>query len=284
MKYILIHAGRAHRDEFLTVGLVCLITNTIPLVYRRDPTEEELNDPEVWVLDVGRRHDPERHNFDHHQLPVGTMDCALSLVAKAHEVEPSQTYHDLFATAPWYKNTILRDTQGHDAVPRDKAEMEAEAAIESYVLCEFSNSTGRIAVEKRWVTFALDLMSRKVETAKKLVARFEEIQASAQILPVKIRGQEHLVMYGPELDTFGVNAWLEKQGITVIATVTKDPRSGGVCLYRSGELGASLLDFRKIADAPGALFVHTAGFMMTVQPGMDMEDHIVFIRGAAQTT
>ena len=281
MKYVVVHSGRAHRDEFLTVGLVSLITSSIPLVYRRDPTEEELNDPEVWVLDVGRRHEPELHNFDHHQLPVGTLDCALSLVAKAHEVEPGQTYHDLFAPAPWYKNTILRDTQGHDAVPRDKAEMEAEAAIESYVLCEFSNCTGRIAVEKRWVVFALDLMSKKAETAKKLVARFEEIQACAQILPVKIRGQEHLVMYGPELDTFGVNAWLDKQGLDVIATVTKDPRSGGACLYRSGELGASLLDFRKVAESPHALFVHTAGFVMNVRQGLDKAQHLALIEGAA---
>ena len=55
---IVTHAGHAHRDDFLSVCFtlaLCAEYNNEPVVERRNPTEEELNDADVVVLDVGEK-------------------------------------------------------------------------------------------------------------------------------------------------------------------------------------------------------------------------------------
>lgn len=82
IKHIITHPGQAHADDFLSVAIALAHYGCVP-VYRRDPTEEELEDNEVLVLDTGGRHEPERLNFDHHQLPRDAeAECALSLFVR----------------------------------------------------------------------------------------------------------------------------------------------------------------------------------------------------------
>ena len=62
---IVTHSGHAHRDDFLSVCFVlamCSEHQNMPSVYRRDPTESELNDPNVVVIDIGERHEPHLSN------------------------------------------------------------------------------------------------------------------------------------------------------------------------------------------------------------------------------
>jgi uncharacterized UPF0160 family protein len=76
---ILTHPGSAHKDEFLAC---CVLLATAPCpILRREPTEADLADPAIAVVDVGHRHEPALNNFDHHQLPADAAPtCALSLV------------------------------------------------------------------------------------------------------------------------------------------------------------------------------------------------------------
>ena len=65
---ILTHPGGAHFDDITAVGFVLAsYPETEFKVERRVPRKEELDDPEIWVLDIGNRHEPEKLNFDHHQ-------------------------------------------------------------------------------------------------------------------------------------------------------------------------------------------------------------------------
>lgn len=76
---IITHGGGSHRDEFLAC---CLLISECPApIERRDPTEDELADAAIAVVDIGHRHEPELNNFDHHQFPrEADPTCALSLV------------------------------------------------------------------------------------------------------------------------------------------------------------------------------------------------------------
>jgi hypothetical protein len=67
INYAVTHSGPAHRDDVLSVALALSLEGNIP-VYRRNPTPEELDSPNVLILDTGERHEPELNNFDHHQL------------------------------------------------------------------------------------------------------------------------------------------------------------------------------------------------------------------------
>ena len=79
LKLIVTHPGGAHKDDLIAT-CVLIATHGCP-VERRDPTPEELEDAHVAVVDVGGRHDPALHNYDHHQFPrEHEPTCALSLV------------------------------------------------------------------------------------------------------------------------------------------------------------------------------------------------------------
>jgi hypothetical protein len=278
---IIVHGGRAHRDEFLAVGLVAQITSSLPLVFRRNPTSIEIEHPHVWVLDVGREYEPDKRNFDHHQLDH-KEDCTFSLVAKNFKYVTGVTYHELWAGAPWYRCVIAQDNIGQEGmselydIPRN--EITAISAVESYVLGEFAAGGESVAVDPQWVGFARSLIAQKAVSAAELVATLAKINTQAKMLSVRVNGQDMPVFYGPNLEPYGVSAWLDRGKIPAVATVTLNPR-GGVCLYRT-DLGRNLLDFRQCANSAHAMFVHTAGHMMVVRAGLTRDDHISLLKAA----
>ena len=104
MKYLITHPGSKHLDDTLTIALVLSQFPSLP-VFFRNPTEEELNDPEIIVADVGRRYEPKLMNFDHHQLNRSTCAAALymehlGLLHKAHEIWP------------WFEHLEICDSRG----------------------------------------------------------------------------------------------------------------------------------------------------------------------------
>lgn len=78
IKKIITHNGRAHMDDLLAACFLAYKTNA-PIVRKDWPTEEELNDPEICIVDFGKQHDKGLLNFDHHQITGGNV-CAFTLV------------------------------------------------------------------------------------------------------------------------------------------------------------------------------------------------------------
>lgn len=106
LKYILTHPGGAHKDDFLACSL--LIAEHGASVVRRDPTEAELDDAEIAVVDVGGRHAPEQLNFDHHQFPRDhEPTCSLSLVLQHLGI-----YEDALSFCDWLKPAEWLDCRG----------------------------------------------------------------------------------------------------------------------------------------------------------------------------
>ena len=50
--YAITHSGKAHRDEFLALSLL-VARGLIYKIERREPAADELNNPQVWVIDTG---------------------------------------------------------------------------------------------------------------------------------------------------------------------------------------------------------------------------------------
>ena len=83
---IITHAGKAHLDDLMACAIAIahlrIWEDTTDVeIERRDPTDAELKDRAVTVLDVGGRYEPTNGNFDHHQLPRGSKDSAMTLLA-----------------------------------------------------------------------------------------------------------------------------------------------------------------------------------------------------------
>jgi len=70
MAKAIVHDGVFHADDVCAVAMLKLfVTANVDVVRTRDEAilAESLQDSEVWVLDVGKVHDPLMKNFDHHQ-------------------------------------------------------------------------------------------------------------------------------------------------------------------------------------------------------------------------
>ena len=83
---IITHAGKAHLDDLAACAIAIAhlrIWNDLTdiTIERRDPTDTELEDRAITVLDVGGRYEPTNGNFDHHQMPRGSKDSAMTLLS-----------------------------------------------------------------------------------------------------------------------------------------------------------------------------------------------------------
>ncbi len=102
LKYILTHPGGAHKDDFLACSL--LVAKHGAKIVRRDPSEEELDDPRIAVVDIGGRHEPSQLDFDHHQFPRDhEPTCSLSLVLQHLEIyDDARRFCDWLEPAEWF--------------------------------------------------------------------------------------------------------------------------------------------------------------------------------------
>ena len=85
----------------------CVQNIKICCQFTRDPTESELNDPNVVVIDIGERHEPHLSNFDHHQFDRNHEPCcALSLILKDMTI-----YNEAVRAFRWLKPTEKFDSK-----------------------------------------------------------------------------------------------------------------------------------------------------------------------------
>ena len=130
---IITHAGKAHLDDLMACAIAIAhlrIWNDLTdiTIERHDPTDAELEDRAITVLDVGGRYEPTNGNFDHHQLPRGSKDSAMTLLAanlglpngaSIAEYNPGDTKFPMDSMAsfledafPWFRRRAELDSCG----------------------------------------------------------------------------------------------------------------------------------------------------------------------------
>jgi len=288
IKCAVVHASKAHRDEFFALGLALhtgLIQLTTP-VYRRNPTEDELKDPEVLVLDVGMCHEPMLSNFDHHQFRRGTLECTLSLLAKHLFVSEGVTFHDLLEEHPWYRTAILADTRGGDAVAREhglqKYPIEFSSAIDQSILEQMKEGTGVTdnAVDTLILRVAKLVIDRRVEAAVKLKTRFVELDKKATFIPIKninnIQAGFNAIWF--DGDNFGINAFRAKNDLKVAVSICHAGRTEGWALFRYDD--DPRIDFSRLQGHEQINFAHVGGFLAETNERLDREALIVLLSQA----
>jgi hypothetical protein len=84
---IITHDGMFHADELLASALIMHVHGSMQVVRTRELTIVELDDTEIWVLDVGGEYIPRDKNFDHHQnsnLPATNILVLEYMLAQEH--------------------------------------------------------------------------------------------------------------------------------------------------------------------------------------------------------
>ena len=265
IKTIITHPGGAHKDDFLACSV--LLSNHPVSIFRHDPTEQELEDPEVAVVDIGHQHDPKLNNFDHHQLPRDhEPTCALSLVLQKFEI-----YEDTKEFCSWLETTEWFDCRGpHDTAEWLGVDREAMAKLNSpldvTMFQAFARQKEHHPGEPVWevmkmmgtdlVQYVTGLRGRINQVAK--IEEFWDLGQGEDMIKVAF-----VPRTVPEVEeASGGLAWRIKElGLEekVVAMVYPDSRGEGYGMRRYND--SPVVDFSKISVEPEVHFTHNRGFI-----------------------
>ena len=261
LSLILTHPGGSHKDELLACSLLAAV-HRVPIV-RREPTEADLADPGIAVVDVGGEHAPERNNFDHHQFPAEHPPvCALSLVLQHLGV-----YEDARQFCEWLEPAEWFDTRGPNVTAKwlgvDRNAMsKLSSPIDITVLRRFAKAKRLEPGEPLWEMLRY-IGEDLLEYLRDLRSRLDFIAETAEIWSV----DDHEVLYLPRTEpipeepSFGIGRYLESVGknSTVAALIYPDRRGSGYGLSRHNDHPG--YDFTRIEKEPDVHFAHARGFV-----------------------
>jgi len=265
IKTIITHPGGAHKDDFLACSL--LIARHGVSIFRRDPSEEELADSSIAVVDVGLLHEPELNNFDHHQFPRDhPPTCALTLVMQHMGIyDDARMFCDWLEPAEWFdtrgpKKTaewlgVERDIISKMNSPIDMTVLRGFAKQEEHqpgeVIYELMKMVGNDLLEYlTGIRSRLDLVSGYVKRWE-IVSGAETF--SALYLP---RLDDPLEDTSSALARYILVNELDQE---IAAMVYPDSRGEGFGLARFND--HPKLDFTRVEAEPDVHFAHNSGFL-----------------------
>lgn len=262
---IVTHPGGAHKDEFLAVCV--LMAKSGAPVERRDPVEDDLQDPGTAVVDVGGQHDPSRMNFDHHHFPrEHPPTSSISLVLQHYGL-----YEDARVFCPWLEPAEWFDSRGPNRTAEwlgtDRETVaKLNSPIDVTLLRRFAGChhlpPGQPLYEV--MRFIGEDLLTYLETIRAQIA-FTEKHASLWSFPAE--GGPIEVVFLPRTDaptdepSSAVAAYVRAKGWQhrVAATVYPDRRGPGYGIGRWDD--HPRLDFSRVENEPDVPFAHKTGFM-----------------------
>jgi hypothetical protein len=262
---IVTHPGGAHADEVLACS-VLLTVHAVP-IERREPATEDLDRPEVCVVDVGLRHEPERNNFDHHQLPRDhPPTCALSLVLRhLGRYDDARQFCDWLETAEWFDTRGPIETAKWLGTTNDVL-TRLTSPLATTLLRRFSGLTRLEPGTPLW-----EMMRMTGEDIigyiDALRSRLAYLNQHAEFWTVDLAGVPAEILFLPRTDpplddpSFGLDRFIQTRGLQdrIVAVVSPDRRGRGYGLERFRD--NPRVDFTRIAQSPGVHFAHARGFV-----------------------
>ncbi|MES2475553.1 MAG: MYG1 family protein [Verrucomicrobiota bacterium] len=262
---ILTHPGGSHKDEFLACCLL-LAENAVPIV-RREPTDADLADVSIAVVDVGHEHDPARGNFDHHQFPKDhPPTCSLSLVLQQLGVyEEARMFCDWLEPAEWFDTRGPVETAKWLGVARETL-FKLNSPIDTTLLRRFAAESELNPGEPLWEVMRW-IGSDLLAYLKNLRARLDFIGQVGEFWEIETPSGPFKVLFLPRTDPLpdepsaGLARFIDgrpDQG-EVAGLVYPDRRGNGYGLSRHNDHAG--LDFTKIQDEADVHFAHARGFV-----------------------
>ena len=262
---ILTHPGGAHADEFLACSVLLAIHPA--RIVRREPTPDDLARTDVCVVDVGHRHDPALHNFDHHQLPKDhPPTCALSLVLQHLGLyDDARQFCDWLEAAEWFDARGPVHTAKWLGTTTDTL-ARLNSPVQSALLRRFAQTVQLDAGEPLWEMMRV-IGGDIIDYIKSLRTRLDFLARHAAFWTLELAGRPAQVLFLPRTEplpeepSFGLDRFIQSQGLgeEVIAIVSPDRRGSGYGLERYRD--NPRLDFTRLDGYPGVHFTHARGFV-----------------------
>ena len=264
-RLILTHPGGAHKDEVLAVCV--LIAKYGTPVVRREPTQEDLDDCSIAVIDVGGRHNPEQMNFDHHHFDRDHAPiCALSLVLQYLGLyEDAHHFCDWLEPAEWFDSRGPKKTAEMLGVPR-RAVSQLNSPIDITLLRRFAQvaelSAGQPLYE--FMRFVgedlleyLRVARERIDFVSQHVEHWSLTQGDDVIEALFLPRTEPL----SEEPSSAVGNYIRSKNLEakVAAIVYPDRRGDGYGIGRYED--HPQLDFSLVGCEPDVHFAHMSGFV-----------------------
>ncbi|MFT4901088.1 MAG: hypothetical protein ACI81V_000355 [Lentimonas sp.] len=265
LKTIITHPGGAHKDDFLACAL--LLTQSPVVIERREPTESELTDPSIAVLDIGHAHNPELNNFDHHQFPRDHVPiCALSLVLQHLGLyQDAREFCDWLEVAEWFDCRGPVDTAAWLGVDRETLG-KLNSPIDITLLKCFAAQSVHTPGEPVW-----ELMRQVgqdlVDYVTGLRARLDFVAQHAQVWQLQSGDNTFKALYMPRTDPMpdeasaGLARHVQQLGLKneILALIYPDSRGAGYGMRRFND--DPRLDFSQLQSEADVHFTHARGFI-----------------------
>ena len=262
IRQIVVHPGGAHKDDFLACALL-IAEHGVP-VFRREPSEEDLADASIAVVDVGLEWDEARMNFDHHQFPRDAEPlCALSLVLKHLGL-----YEETRKFCDWLEVAEYIDTRGPNETAKwlgiERETMgQLNSPVDITMLRRFAAATEHAAGEPIYEVMRMigeDLMAfvRGMKDRLALIAEHGELWELGQGLKA---------LFMPRMESLtgetsmGMPRYVEDLGLEneVVALVYPDRRGEGYGLSRFND--DQRMEFTRVGEEADVHFAHNKGFI-----------------------
>ena len=259
MNYIVTHPGSAHKDDFLACAVLAA-EFSLP-IFRRDPTEAEVEDPAVFVVDVGGCHDPERLNFDHHQFTSGhPPTCSLSLVFQFLGV-----YDDAVRFCPWMKTAEWLDARG----ARQTAEwMHVDPFVVAQLSSPIDFSLLRYFAEEQELSIDHPIGALMARIGGDLLNYLRSLRCNLNELSTCVefwQVGDLEICYLPRIEGMSsdlpsaLNMFVREQDRGIAGTVSPDKRGSGFGMTRFDD--DRRLNFTRIENEEDVHFTHKQGFI-----------------------
>ena len=281
-RYIITHPGRSHRDEFLASCVAIANDLTINRIERRAATQSDLEDPEIYVIDIGKQHEPKLLNFDHHHFTVEDgVYCALSLILQHMGI-----YDMAKMIFPWLKFSEIMDVQGPAAAARAcgvtggaKSLLQFLSPVEKMLLREFEEKT-IIKVGSTQFKLMKRLGNTLIADVSAVIERHRELAKGHNLLHMKVDGLKVVWVGIEDNPLFGLEPYLLQNGFEDVAiTITKDDKGTGWLLYRRNN--HPRVDFSKLEGNENILFIHNDGHLAKLKTKVDRDTLVCLVTKAA---
>jgi hypothetical protein len=262
---ILTHPGSAHKDEFLACCLLVAV-HEAP-IFRREPTQADLDNPAMAVVDVGGEDDAVRGNFDHHQFPKDHPPvCSLSLVLMDLGLyDDARLYCDWLEVAEWFDTRGPVETAAWLGVERELL-AKLNSTVDLTLLKRFAGMSEIRAGEPMWEVMRW-VGGDLIGYLKSLREKLNEIARVSEIWEISHEAGDFRVLFLPRAENFSedASAGLARyaaglpEGRQVIAMVYPDRRGAGFALSRFND--DLRMDFTRISAEGDVHFAHARGFV-----------------------
>ncbi len=289
---IITHPGTAHSDDFLAC-CVLMAKYGVP-VERRDPTQADLDNSEILVLDVGGQYNPAKLNFDHHHDL--NIQCSLVLVLKWLDL------HEKFQRAyRWYDNVDFRDRNGvqrlgekYGLTNEQMAELGSPvhtALINMFEKlsslnplpsgCEHAHDE-RLRTGEYLYEIMINIGRELIDHAERYDAAWERLEKCDTFCISDPRGSDfyesdgksYHIMINPSDDITATGDFMRERKIAVMCS--HDNRGNGWAILRSNDF--TEINLAPLANDPRIQFAHKGGFIAKTKERVYVSDLLEILR------